>query len=177
MERALVIIPIGAVPKALARDLGDRLAEVLGCSTELIVGLGEPKYAFNATRSQHHATAILRRVGQAMNPKKHFLALGVCEVDLFAPDVNFVFGEADRALNAALISSARLKPSHYGRPPDGELLLRRLASESLHELGHVMGLPVCSNDHCAMFVANTLSDTDRKHGRFCEACKHKLAAA
>ena len=174
MERTLAIIPIGAMPKNLCREVGTHLQETLGIPFELLTSLGEPKYAFNAGHEQYHATAIVRRVSQAITPRKHLLGIGLTEVDLFMPDVNFVFGDADREGKAAVVSVARFKPAWYGRPPDHTLLMRRLASEVLHEVGHIMGLPGCNHDTCAMFISNTLSDTDRKEGRICDPCRNKL---
>ncbi len=174
MERSLAIIPIGSIPRGLCREVGTHLQEVLEVPFEVLVGLGEPKYAYNAGQKQYHAAAIVRRVGQAITPRKHLLGLGLVGVDLFMPDVNFVFGDADRAQRAALVSLARFEPSRYGRPPDHALVVRRLLNEALYEIGHVLGLPGCNNEACAMFMANTLSDTDRKAGRFCDACQSRL---
>ena len=177
MERTLAIIPIGASPKSVCREVGAFVQEALELPFELLPGLGEPKYAFNAEKKQHHATAIVRRIATAIEPRKHRLGLGLCEVDLFMPDVTSVFADADRGENAALVSLARLRPGWYSRPPDHALLMRRLKNEVLHEVGHVLGLPGCNNDSCAMFTSNTLSDTDRKQLRFCDGCRNKLAKA
>ncbi|MDF1562496.1 MAG: archaemetzincin family Zn-dependent metalloprotease [Deltaproteobacteria bacterium] len=177
MERTLAIIPIGAMPKNLCREVGTHLQETLGVPFELLISLGEPKYAFNAGNDQFHATAIVRRVGQAISPRKHLMGVGLCEVDLFMPDVNFVFGDSDREGKAAVVSLARLRPSWYGRPPDHSLLMRRLASEVLHEVGHVLGLPGCNHESCAMFISNTLSDTDRKEARLCDSCRSRAVVS
>lgn len=175
MDGAIAIIPVGSVSKALCRELGQAVGDVLGRSHELLPSLGEPKYAFNPARSQYHSTAILRRVAGTMRPRAHAVAVGVVDVDLFLPDLNFVFGEADRSERAVVTSIARLEPTFYGRPADAAVTLRRAVAETLHELGHVFGLAHCQNDSCAMFFSNTLSDTDRKQTRFCDTCTGRLA--
>ncbi len=44
----------------------------------------------------------------------------------------------------------------------------------VHEIGHSLGLPHCSDPNCIMFFSNWLGDTDRKSKFFCEKCKEKL---
>ncbi len=176
VEGHIAIVPIGSVSKAFAREVGEVVAPVVDLPYEVLMGLAEPEYAHNPARDQYHASAIVRRVAQAIDPKRHALGLGIANVDLFLPELNFVFGEADRAERAAVVSIARLDPAWYGRPSDHALLLRRTTSEALHEIGHLLGLPNCQNDACAMYLSNTLSDTDRKRPDFCDPCKAALAS-
>jgi len=177
MDGTLAIIPVGSVPKAFCRELGAAVSEVVERPFEVLQSLADPQYAFNPARQQYHSTAVVRRVSNAINKKKHAMGVGLVDVDLFMPDLNFVFGEADRAERAAVVSLARMEPGFYGRAPDHALTLRRVAAEVLHEIGHVFGLPHCQNDSCAMFFANTLSDTDRKRPRFCDTCRERLLAS
>ena len=176
VEGKIAIVPIGSVSKAFARELGEVVSPVVELEYEVLLGLAHPEYAHNPARDQYHASSIVRRVAHALDPKRHALGLGVADVDLFLPDLNFVFGDADRAEKAGVVSIARLDPRWYGRPPDHALLLRRAAAEGLHELGHLLGLPNCQNDACAMYLSNTLSDTDRKRPDFCDHCKAALAS-
>lgn len=176
MSGSILIIPFGSVSKNLCRDLGDAVTEIVGLPAELGIPLGEPKYAFNPGRDQYHTAAILRRVAQAIGTK-HTLGLGVVNGDLFTPDLNFVFGDADRAERAGVISITRMDQTWYGRDADHPLLMRRALSEALATVGHILGLPHCSTDSCAMFLSNTLSDTDRKRGRYCDGCANKVASA
>ena len=174
MDGVFAIVPVGSVSRTFCRDLGQALTEALGRGYEVLPSLADPQYAFNPARQQYHSTAVVRRVSHAIDPKKHVLGVGLVDVDLFTPDLNFVFGEADRAEKAAVVSLARMKPSFYGRPEDTSVTLRRVTSEALHEVGHIFGLPHCPTDSCAMFFANTLSDTDRKRPRFCDNCRDRL---
>lgn len=98
--------------------------------------------------------------------------LGVTELDLFAPDRDFVFGEATLEGFWAVIGLARLRraarPATQRGPDD--LLHERVLKEAVHELGHLAGLPHCVRPHCVMFPSQGLEDTDRKPPDLCAAC-------
>jgi len=59
--------------------------------------------------------------------------------------------------------------------PDYPALERRAATEAIHELGHTYGLSHCSDPTCVMWFSNTLSESDRKGTRFCQAHARELA--
>ncbi|NKE72819.1 hypothetical protein MNODULE_18880 [Nitrospiraceae bacterium HYJII51-Mn-bac16s-1-B09] len=96
--------------------------------------------------------------------------LGVVALDLYAADLNFVFGEADSREGVAVVSVARLKPEFYGLPPDDALLHLRLLKEAVHELGHTYGLGHCPDLTCVMHFSNELKETDQKGESFCPEC-------
>ncbi len=102
------------------------------------------------------------------------IRLGITNVDLFVPELNFVFGEASSARRVAIFSTARLDPVGYGEAKDEAILLRRATTEAVHELGHVFGLGHCSRPGCVMWFSNTLSETDRKGSEFCQRCARQL---
>jgi archaemetzincin len=96
--------------------------------------------------------------------------LGVTEVDLYVPRLNFVFGEAQCPGRTAVISLFRLKPEFYGQHPNRNLFVERSVKEAVHEVGHTLGLGHCHNPACIMFFSNSILDTDRKKLAFCERC-------
>jgi len=102
------------------------------------------------------------------------VVLGIADVDLYVPSLNFVFGQASPTNKAALISITRLKPSFYGLHNDDDLLLERAGKEAVHELGHVFNLHHCHKAKCVMFFSNTLMDTDVKEDKFCNSCSRNL---
>jgi archaemetzincin len=98
--------------------------------------------------------------------------LGIVDLDLYVPELNFVFGEASQ--RAAVISLARLRQEFYNLPQDQSLFHKRALTEAVHELGHTYGLGHCGNPLCVMFFSNSLIDTDRKGSKFCPKCGRNL---
>lgn len=102
--------------------------------------------------------------------------LGVTEVDLYVPGLNFVFGEAQPPHGPAVISLFRLRPEFYGEPPNEELYLGRASKEAVHEVGHTLNLGHCRDPGCVMFFSNSILDTDRKNLGFCRRCRERIVA-
>ena len=95
-------------------------------------------------------------------------------MDLYVPDLNFVFGEADTYSGVVLISVIRLRQEFYGLRPDKKLFKERAVKEAVHELRHVCGLDHYTHPDCIMYFYNSISDTDRKGPGFCRLCKERL---
>ena len=91
--------------------------------------------------------------------------LGITDVDLYTPDLNFVFGEADAKV--AVFSLSRLHATDHDR------FVRRAATEAIHELAHTYGLSHCSNSRCVMWFSNTLDETDRKGTALLRDARHQ----
>lgn len=168
MSRVLLLVPIGSAPATLFRDLEAPLTAQLGVTPlPARVSLAAPTYAFNKDRNQYHSNAIMRRLVPLLEPGQ--MVLGLVDVDLFVPDSGFVFGEADRESRAAVLSIARLRQG-----ADEVLLRRRVQVEGLHQAGHLVGLSYCEDARCAMFLATTLADVDRKQTALCHICRNEL---
>ncbi len=131
-----------------------------------------PPEAYNPSRRQWLAAAAIEAIPEVEDADK---ILGIVSPDLYAPGLNFVFGQAEMCGRRAVISIARL---WAGDDPRAQaLFLRRVAVEAVHEFGHLLGLRHCHNPRCAMFFSNSLADTDRKGPMLCPICREKAAAA
>jgi archaemetzincin len=100
--------------------------------------------------------------------------LGVANLDLYVPSLNFVFGEADLEHRVAIISLYRLSQEFYGLSEDRDRFEERVLKEAAHDLGHAYGLGHCSNPLCIMHFSNSLLDTDIKKASFCPECEKRL---
>ncbi|MEM3626616.1 MAG: archaemetzincin family Zn-dependent metalloprotease [Candidatus Bathyarchaeia archaeon] len=174
------ILRVGQVNPYILNKIRENLNKIFPKVESLLITetLPIPDESFNKTRRQYCSDIILSCVRNYAAVTKNFSRiLGVVDVDIYVPNLNFVFGQADCPGKAALISLWRLKPEFYGMPPNMELFLERSTKESVHELGHTLGLMHCSNPLCVMFFSNSIFETDRKQSLFCKECQLKVKAA
>lgn len=171
--RVVRLIAVGDVEGELLRELADSLGDKLGVVAQVGPGLETPAGAYNSKRNQYYSTEILR-VLKDMRPGGTLYLLGVTELDLYVPTLNYVFGEALPLRNVAIISLHRLRQEFYGKDADRSILVERIIKEAVHELGHVWGVRHCPNPRCVMFFSNSLEDTDRKSDSFCPKCQAVL---
>jgi len=136
-----------------------------------------PEEALDEERKQHSSDVILRKVRSYADKSSFDRLLGVVDVDIFVPKLNFVFGQAEFSGRAALISLWRLRPEFYGDLPNEQLFDERSVKEAVHELGHTLGLEHCSNVFCVMHFSNSIYETDVKHSVFCNRCSAEAEAA
>jgi len=168
----IVLIPIGEIEEAILETLRRRLAEAFGQGTQIGDKMPLPRENYYHSRHQYLASPLLSDIPL---PDSSNRVLGVVDVDIFAPGLNFVFGMADSVGRRALISLRRLKQEFYGLPQDEELFRERTLKEAVHELGHTYGLKHCSNPSCVMHFSNSLRDTDLKGWNFCPNCQEKVS--
>ena len=169
----IYIIPIGDVEKDTLLRLSWALREQFEAAFEIGESLPILEGAYRAERGQYFATPILEELKQNI-PEDAEKVLGVLDVDIFVPTLNFIFGQADLDGKVALISLTRLREEFYGNSKNEKLFMERAVKESVHELGHTFGLRHCRNAKCVMHFSNSLLDTDIKRVDFCEDCTRKL---
>jgi len=132
--------------------------------------LPTPRYAFDPCRTQYSAEAIV----EELHPEKAERMLGVVDLDLYVPQLSFVFGLADLPGRRAVIALPRLREGFYGGRDNEALFLARAVKEAVHELGHTCGLGHCSNRRFVMTFSNFLVDTDHKDQAFCPVCRRQV---
>ena len=173
-KEMIILIPLGSIDRGLLTTLANSLEEVFNQSVSINSPMQLSSNAYNPKRQQYHATEILDTVrGKKLSGKGR--RLGIVDVDLYVPELNFVFGQADLLGRAALISLSRLRQEFYGLPGDEDLFLQRSLKEAIHELGHTFSLRHCENETCVMHFSNSLMDTDRKRATFCPLCRKKIS--
>lgn len=168
--RSLDLVPIYLPRRS---DQLSRLAVAL--EAELLVPVRtrtpwfDPEASYDPARGQYNSTRLLAELLRDPQPPP-WRVLGVAGVDLFTPVLTFVFGEAQLDGRAAVVSTHRLRSELYGLGENAPLLDQRLLKESLHELGHTVGLVHCHDPGCVMQVSTYVEDIDIKPARFCRPC-------
>ncbi|MDI9624334.1 MAG: archaemetzincin family Zn-dependent metalloprotease [Methanothermobacter sp.] len=164
----ILIQAIGKIEKEILKTLETHIGKVF--NTKCVVStqvLNIPAHAYNPLRGQYNSTKTLLFLKKVIKGDFNHI-LGITDVDLYAPGLNFVFGEAESPGKFAIISIYRLKH------PDKRIFMERVLKEAIHELGHTSGLTHCSNPSCVMYFSNSIIDTDKKSYMFCNKCLKKL---
>lgn len=99
--------------------------------------------------------------------------IGLVSCDLWPGNLNWVFGEALMETRVAVWSLYRM-----GDPRASEesyrLCLLRTVKTAVHEIGHVLGMPHCSEYECGMNGTRSLEEHDRRLLEFCPECQAKI---
>lgn len=127
--------------------------------------------------TQYDAEKILDEILAKKLPDDAVVYLGVTMQDLWADNLNFVFGLGSFGRRVGVYSLARYYPEFWGKVrKDGDEImgLRRSCKVLNHEAGHMFGLSHCVFYHCSMNGSNSLAETDRAPIHFCPLCHRKL---
>jgi archaemetzincin len=156
----IVLTTLAAAEGSLLQALAPILERVFGGEVGTVEPIPLPDDAYNASRNQYHSTILLDVLARHKRADWERL-LGIADVDLYTPNLNFVFGQADARRGVAVCSLSRLHTA------DRDRFVHRAATEAIHEVAHTYGLTHCNDLRCVMWFSNTLEETDRKGTCFC----------
>lgn len=171
----ICIVPINAIDSGLFNRLALCLEERFLSAVYVRPPLLVPKSALNSVRKQLFFGSLATKL-TAFNDAGEGIVLGITDYDLYKTSHQFVFGSSSESHRCAAVSLHRLRSEFYGETTDENLLFQRLLKESVHELGHAMGLKHCYNARCPMYYSTSVFDTDNKFSNFCEACEKRSRA-
>jgi archaemetzincin len=164
------LLPLGEISRAILIALQEALAKEFSVVCEVLDPEPDPSYAWSAQRQQYSSTEILAALAARPLPPAASL-LAVTPLDLYIPILTFVFGEAQLNGPCAVVSTFRLRQEFYGLPADSNLLTSRLIKESVHELGHTLGISHCNDYACVMAPSHAVEWIDLKNTSLCELCR------
>ncbi len=159
----IVLVPIGPVQADLLAQLQRRLPALAGREVTIGAAIPLPEKAFDPARGQYLGSALLAELGRYDGGDADRV-LGIIDADVYAPKLNFIFGQAMRPGRLAVVAIPRLR----GRKVDRLQLHERVLKVTVHELGHTFGFPHCDEFECVMQFARSAGDTDRQSARFCK---------
>jgi archaemetzincin len=167
----ITLKPLGNIADEIMEELKDRVGGIFHCPVEIKAGFSDLSQTYNPERKQYFSSKLLASLKKSEGEER---VVGIADVDLYVPRLNFVFGEADVLSGTAIVSLCRLRQEYYGLAPDKALFLARATKELVHELGHTFGLGHCPDNKCIMHFSNSLPDTDLKEAHFCNRCRPKI---
>jgi archaemetzincin len=130
----IIVHEFGDVESYLVEAVNIALEQQFRMGVRLGERLSVPAKSYARERGQYLSTELLRVLATQVHDDAR-VRLGITNVDLFVPELNFVFGEASIILSAAVFSTARLDPRAYKEAENRAMLIRRATTEAVHELG------------------------------------------
>jgi len=110
-------------------------------------------------------------------PKDALSLIAFTCTDLYPQDDwNFVFGQASLVNRVGVWSMARLGNYSVNEKEYRACLLRTM-HVAVHETGHMLSIPHCTQYNCCMNGSNSLEESDRQPSWFCWECLAKMCAA
>lgn len=167
------LLPVGKVDISLLHELRAAIPRSLHVACEILPYELDPTPSYHPERQQYHSSEILQRMQPLVRPQDwRFLA--IADVDLYIPILKYVFGEAQLGGPCAVVSVHRLRQEFYGLDGDDVLLRRRLIKESIHEIGHTLGLRHCQDYSCVMASSHSVEWIDLRESTLCDSCGYLL---
>jgi len=165
----IIISPIENIDACNYQLMGQEIHRIFGFQAEIKSLLQNVNFAYELTRDQYHSTAILEKLASTP-PSQAIKVVAITNVDLFIPILTHVYGEAQLAGKACIVSTFRLQEGLSITTMEKEFE-NRIVKEVLHELGHTFNLRHCKDNACIMHYCRNIKDVDRKSDQFCRYCK------
>jgi len=171
--QTITFVSFGPFDRDILEKTAESVIDEFRCSVGIRDGHMDLSEYFDAARRQYDGNALIKVV-QSLSFPDSDKTLAFFNVDLFVPILTFIFGQAYLGGSAGIVSMYRLDNKRYGLLPDNQLLLERLIKETIHELGHMVGLIHCREPLCVMRSSTYVEDIDQKSRHLCHKCRSEL---
>lgn len=165
----IIISPIENIDACNYQLLGQEIRRTFDFQTEIKSLLQNVNFAYDLTRDQYHSTVILEKLASTL-PSQAIKVIAITNEDLFIPILTHVYGEAQIAGKACIVSTFRLQEG-ISLANIAKEFENRIVKEVLHELGHTFNLRHCNDKACIMHYCRSIKDVDRKSDQLCRYCK------
>jgi archaemetzincin len=169
----IILVLLSKINKHILEVLKQGIEKTFDRTVETRVKVRSLDYTYDSSRNQYISPRLLSRLRRIKKDYRDKI-LGIVDVDLYSPEFDFIFGEAEINSGVATVSLHRLLPEGYGLYPDSKVFEERAVKEAVHELGHLYHLDHCANPECVMHFSTSLVDVDMKGKSFCSKCQQKL---
>jgi archaemetzincin len=170
----IYLVPFEHIESPLLHYLENELPRIFPNKNIITGKQSLPKASYNQYRNQYRASAFLQ-VLQDMHQSGKII--GICNVDIYAHNLDFVFSVAEPSEQVAIISLTRLRPIYYKMYQDESVFFTRIFKETLHALGRAYGIEHCYREQCVMSASSSIMSIDIKTDRFCADCQGLLKTA
>jgi archaemetzincin len=178
LARALVkLIVLGDFPEDMIDEVEAGLRTELAVDVERIEDVPLPEVAWYPPRRRHRADRLLDFLRDHLDGEPSTTrVIGLTAVDISTTKGRHedwgVFGLGDLGGRACVISSFRL--SERGRRQDA-LVTFRVVTTAVHEVGHTLGLPHCTDPVCVMRDAQgSIRTVDTSDGHLGPDCLARI---
>jgi len=170
VTKTIHIVNASFLDAGAMNHLGHVVEQRFNRPVELRNGSLDIAAALDQSRRQYSSTILLAKM-LTHGIEESAKCIAVVDVDLYVPVLTFVFGEAQFNGSAAVVSLQRLTNQFYGLPRNDNLMLSRLEKETVHELGHTLGLYHCRQFECVMRASTYVEEIDLKRSELCTDCR------
>ena len=183
-KKGIALQPMDFSDQGRLHFLQEQLSSFYHCPVYILPEVNMPASFLNTSKGERYsADSILRWLSKRRNDSTAIL-MGITHKDIFIADkddrgrvrkpaskyaVWGILGLGYTPGTASVISDARF----YKK--DEKKYDHRLRTTAIHEIGHNMGLPHCTNRHCIMNDANEhISTVDSSGAYLCQPCEKKV---
>jgi archaemetzincin len=174
----VVLVTLRSFPRDLADAVAEGLRQELQVEVVRAADRPLPAAAYYAQRRRYRADRLLDHLRPLAPAGSGLRLLGLTDVDISVTKGRVfdwgVFGYGDLDGTACVLSTHRLRR----RARDADHLRFRIVTTAIHEVGHTLGLPHCTEPRCVMRDAEgSITTVDTSTGRLGPGCRAALDAS